>query len=171
LRRELSAADRADAGAFRDTAIVAEAWRVTVECAARLRATAILFQCPASFTPTPDHVRDVREFFTRITRPPGVTLMLEPRGPAWTPELGRALCDEIGAVHVVDPFVTRPLARSDDAIRYFRLHGITGARHVYSDTELDELASLATAPLSAKTYVMFNNIPRALDARRFMVRL
>ena len=171
MKRELSQSDRAHAGAFRDTAIVAEAWRVTLECAAILHATAILFQCPASFTPTPEHLRNVREFFARITRPPGVALMLEPRGPAWTSAIGRALCDEIGAVHVVDPFVTRPVDRPEDPVRYFRLHGITGARHVYSDAELAELAQLATAPLSARTYVMFNNIPRVNDARRFMLRL
>ena len=169
LRRELSASDRADAGAFRDTPIVHEAWRVTLECAGILRATAILFQCPASFTPTPDHLRNVRGFFARIARPKNVALLFEPRGSAWTPELGRNLCDEIGAVHVVDPFVTRAIDRPDDPIRYFRLHGITGARHVYSDAELAELAALATASPAAKTYVMFNNIPRASDARRFIL--
>jgi uncharacterized protein YecE (DUF72 family) len=168
LARPLSASERADAGAFRATAIVEEGWRVTLECAARLRATAILFQCPASFRPTPEHLASVRAFFARIHRPPGVHLMLEPRGPAWTSQLGRSLCDEIGAVHVVDPFVTLPVDRASDAIRYFRLHGITGFRHVYSDAELRELARIVRATPDARSYVMFNNIPRVGDAARFM---
>src|SRR3954464_2262356 len=33
LKRTLTARERADVGAFRDTAIVDEGWRVTVECA------------------------------------------------------------------------------------------------------------------------------------------
>ncbi len=168
LQRPLSAAERADAGAFRETPIVEEGWRVTLECAARLRATAILFQCPASFRPTAEHLGNVRSFFARVRRPAGVSLMLEPRGPAWTPELGRALCDEIGAVHVVDPFVTRPVGRASDAVRYFRLHGITGFRHVYSEAELRELARIVRASPNARSYVMFNNIPRVADAARFV---
>ncbi len=168
LKRELTPAERLGAGGFRDSAIVAEAWRVTLDCAMRLRATAILFQCPASFRPTPENLDHVRAFFKRIHRPAGVWLMFEPRGPAWTPELGRGVCDEIGAVHVVDPFVTPPVDRAGDAVRYFRLHGISGSRHVYSDAELAELAALARRVPRARTYVMFNNIPRVADAQRFL---
>src|SRR3569832_858173 len=90
------------AGAVLGSAIVAEAWRMTCECAARVRATAILFQCPARFTTTPPHLTALRSFFARIDRPAGVNLLFEPRGPAWTPAIGRAVSDEIGADHVVD---------------------------------------------------------------------
>lgn len=171
IKRPLSPAERAEAGAFRDTAAVANAWQITLACAARLRASAILFQCPASFKPSLDSLRNLRRFFARIARPEGVALMLEPRGPAWTPSLGRSLCDELGLVHVVDPFVTPPVPRPGDPTRYFRLHGISGARHVYGDAELAELARLALEPVSDRTYVMFNNIPRVDDAQRFMRHL
>jgi uncharacterized protein YecE (DUF72 family) len=40
---------------------------------------------------------------------------------------------------------------------------VTGARHVYTDDELRRLAEL-TPP---DAYVMFNNIPRVNDAKRF----
>jgi uncharacterized protein YecE (DUF72 family) len=50
-------------------------------------------------------------------------------------------------------------------VTYFRLHGITGSRHVYADDELARLREMV--PASGETYVMFNNIPRAGDARRF----
>ena len=168
LKRVLRATERSEAGSFRDTPIVDEAWRTTLDCAARLQATAILFQCPASFRPTSENVRNLRRFFGRISRPAGVQLMLEPRGPAWTSALGRSLCDEIGLAHVVDPFVTRPIDKTSDAVRYFRLHGITGARHIYSDAELEELLRIVLACPNARTYVMFNNIPRVFDAQRFI---
>ena len=47
---------------------------------------------------------------------------------------------------------------------YYRLHGITGAGHVYTD---DQLAQLADTVHGGPAYVMFNNLPRAADARRF----
>src|SRR3569833_1702999 len=123
LRRVLTEDERAGAGAFRDSAIVAEAWRVTCECAALVRATAILFQCPARFTPTPPHLTALRSFFARIDRPAGVNLLFKPHNTAWTPAIGRAVSDEIGAVHVVDPFVTPPVARSEDPRRGGRRRG------------------------------------------------
>ncbi|HEU0032011.1 MAG TPA: DUF72 domain-containing protein [Kofleriaceae bacterium] len=162
LRRALSPDEAAGAGSFQDTAIVDEAWRVSLEAARILRATAILFQCPASFRPTPDNVFRMRRFFARIERPPGVRLLFEPRGPAWSPEIVRPIVDELGLVHVVDPFVG-PTVSTD--LVYYRLHGITGSRHIYSDAELARLAAML--PSHGECYVMFNNIPRIGDAERF----
>jgi uncharacterized protein YecE (DUF72 family) len=166
LKRVLTDTERAGAGGFRASDIVDEAWAVTLDCAARLRATAILFQCPRSFGPTADNLNSLRSFVARLHRPAGVRLMFEPRGEAWTYDLARALCDELGLVYVVDPFVTRWPARLADPVTYFRLHGVSGARHTYSDSELAELAVMARA--AGDVYVMFNNIPRVADARRFM---
>lgn len=171
LERPLTDRERSGAGGFRDSPIVDEAWRVTVESAMLLRATSILFQCPGSFRPNDDNLAAVRAFFARIRRPRGIRLMIEPRGAAWTPAVGRELCDSVDAVHVVDPFVTMPVDRPSDPERYFRLHGTTGARHVYTDGELASLAELARRPVSDRTYVMFNNIPRVRDAERFLALL
>lgn len=168
LKRALSETERAGAGGFRASAIVDEAWAVTVACAARLRATAILFQCPGSFRPTPDNLNSLRAFMARIDRPAGVRLMFEPRGAAWTYELARPLCDELGLTYVVDPFVTRWPPGLPDRVTYFRLHGVSGARHSYTDAELEELAGIARRP--GDVYVMFNNIPRLADAQRFLRR-
>jgi uncharacterized protein YecE (DUF72 family) len=162
LRRPLTAREAADAGSFQPTAIVDEGWRVSVEAARLLRATAILFQCPASFRPTPQNVDNMCAFFTRIERPRNVRLLFEPRGPAWTRDVVRPLIEELGLVHVVDPFV-HETASTD--LTYFRLHGITGNRHVYSDDELRRLAAMV--PAHGDSYVMFNNIPRVGDAERF----
>ena len=161
LRRPLTDAERAGAGAFRDTPVVAEGWRTTVACAGILGATAILFQCPASFRPTDENVANLHAFFRRIERPAGVRLLWEPRGP-WPPEVVASACAAHGLVHVVDPFVN---ATVTTGVTYFRLHGITGSRHVYTDAELARLRDMV--PATGETYVMFNNIPRAADARRF----
>lgn len=162
LRRPLTATEAASTGNFQDTPIVHEAWRTSVDAARRLRATAILFQCPASFKPTEENFANVRRFFATIERPPGVRLMLEPRGPAWTADVVRPLVEELGLVHVVDPFVHEAVSTD---ITYWRLHGITGSRHVYSDDELRQLVE--KLPADGEVYVMFNNIPRVGDAERF----
>ena len=161
LKRSLTDRERAEAGAFRPAAIVDEAWRVTVACAQLLQASSIVFQCPASFKPTEDNLANMRSFFERIARPRGVRLLWEPRGP-WPDEVVRSLCSSHDLVHVVDPFVNKTVTRGTT---YYRLHGITGSRHVYTDDELVALQHLL--PGSGDTYVLFNNIPRAIDAVRF----
>ena len=156
-----------DPGFFRDTAAVAEGWRRSVECAQLLSATAMLFQSPASFRPEPENIRNMRTFFERIDRPP-LRLLWEPRGPRWIAErdLAIELCRELDLVYVVDPFVTPP---AQDAEVYWRLHGTTGPRHVYSDAELAKLyRMLVDARPVGDAYVMFNNMPRVGDAKRFM---
>ena len=47
LKRKLSQRERQEAGYFRTTAIVKEAWDTTLASAKALRAKSILFQCPA----------------------------------------------------------------------------------------------------------------------------
>jgi uncharacterized protein YecE (DUF72 family) len=158
----------AETGFFRDTPAVDEGWRTSVRCAAVLHATAMLFQTPASFEPNRMNVENMRRFFARIDRPSGVRLLWEPRGPKWVAERNAALslCDDLGLVHVVDPFVTE--AGPADIV-YWRLHGIGGARHSYSDAELRQLArDLLARRSGGPAYVMFNNLPRVLDASRFV---
>lgn len=166
LKRPLTEQERAACGGFRDTAVVRAALDRTLACAKLLGASTLLFQCPASFRPTPENVERLRHFIVHVARPAcpaGLRLAWEPRGKPWTEqaELAADLCRELGLVYVVDPFV--------DAIRatagpvYLRLHGLTGARHVYTDAELRRLADMTPAD----AYVMFNNIPRVNDARRF----
>ena len=52
---------------------------------------------------------------------------------------------------------------------YYRLHGTAGARHVHTDDELRQLRDLVDGRPSP--YVMFNNLPRAGDAERFLALL
>ena len=166
MKRPLEPADAP--GFFRDSAAVQEGWHRSLECAALLRASAMLFQCPASFTPEPENIARLRAFFRRIVRPPA-RLLWEPRGAAWVAQrdLALALCRELDLVHVVDPFVTPPHAAHPV---YWRLHGIGNVRHSYSDAELRGLnRMLAVAAPATPAYVLFNNMPRVHDARRFLL--
>lgn len=155
-----------EAGAFRTSPVVLAAWERTLECARLLRATAVLLQCPRSFRATPENTERMRAFFAAVERPGSARVLWEPRGE-WPAELVAELCAELRLVHAVDPFVT-PTVTPEQV--YYRLHGNTGPRHVYTDAELRRLqAMLPTADPSP--YVLFNNIPRVLDAERFAALL
>jgi len=71
LKRQLSEREKRDAGYFRPTAIVNEAWEVTLACAKALQARTILFQCPASFKQTDENVANLEAFFKNIHRSVG----------------------------------------------------------------------------------------------------
>lgn len=151
-------------GAFRPTAEVLEAWLQTRAFAEALGATIIVFQCPPSFTPTPEHLANLRRFFESIDRA-GWRAAWEPRG-AWTAEVVRNLCRELDLIHVVDPLKEMPL---HGAMRYYRLHGVTGYRYVHTDQDLQRLKAMCEADLP--TYCLFNNFVMAEDAVRFQALL
>ena len=163
LKSPFTDVQRAEAGAFRSTPTVFAAWRRTMECAAILRATAILFQCPASFRATDENVANMRAFFARIDRPRDVRLMWEPRGP-WPDDLVSSLCRELGLVHAVDPFV-RPSLTPE--LLYWRLHGNKSHWARYTDEELLQIDAWLRESSADEAYLLFNNVPRIHDVRRY----
>ncbi|HWP56625.1 MAG TPA: DUF72 domain-containing protein [Candidatus Acidoferrales bacterium] len=164
LRLPLSERQKARCGAFRPTEEVYAAWQATRDCARALRARIVLFQCPASFTPTDEHVDNMRHFFARARRTArGLSFAWEVRGD-WPDSLIEAICRELKLLHAVDPFVRQPVT---SGTQYFRLHGIGGYRHEFSDDELDRLA----ARCRGESYVLFNNLTMARDALRFRNRV
>jgi uncharacterized protein YecE (DUF72 family) len=168
MKRALRPKD--EPGFFRDSQIVEEGWQRSVECARLISASAMLFQCPASFTPEPENLASMRSFFARIKRPSSrlPRLLWEPRGAKWIAEreLALSLCRDLDLVHVVDPFVTQP---EPGHPVYWRLHGITGPRHSYTDSELRQIQSmLGKAKPNGPAHVLFNNLPRVGDAKRFL---
>jgi uncharacterized protein YecE (DUF72 family) len=148
-------------GSFRPTEEVAAAWRTTLEAARALEAEAIVFQSPASFTPTREHQANLHAFFRKARGDSGdILLGWEPRGE-WRTELAQGLCEELGLLLVLDPFRTAPPRTK---IQYFRLHGIGGYRYRYRDEELDRLAEWC----GGRTFCLFNNTNMAEDAERFL---
>ena len=159
--RERIDPDKADRyGSFRETMEVMGAWKRTAEFAKTVGASLIVFQCPASFKPLAQNVKNMQRFFSKIDRT-GFLFAWEPRG-AWPHDLIRRLCEELDLVHCVDPFKDEPLFGPLD---YFRLHGITDYVYTYTDKELEVLRKKVS---EKPTYVMFNNNTMKEDALRFL---
>ena len=168
LKKELSEQERQEAGYFRDSAIVKEAWEVTLASARALNAKTILFQCPASFKQTKENVANLHEFFGNLNREENhgrFRFGWEPRGD-WDPKVIRRICLDLGLSHVVDPFMGKTVTADRG---YFRLHGRGGWRYEYEESELHELAGmLAPRPVEGETpYVFFNNARMTQDALKF----
>ncbi|HAH06751.1 MAG TPA: DUF72 domain-containing protein [Elusimicrobia bacterium] len=151
-------------GFFQDTDEVRSAWERTAELARVLQARFILFQTPASFHPSADHIRALSRFFKRARRE-GAAFVWEPRG-SWDERTTGKVCKDLGLLRGGDPLLGTP---SEGSVRYFRLHG-RGERgrlvydHAYSDEELSRLAGLCGGK---ETFVYFNNSSMWEDARRF----
>lgn len=159
LRRPLTPEEQQQAGAFRQTPLVQRAWEATRELALALAARIILFQCPASFTPTLENLANLRQFFGAMGK--GSFLFAwEPRG-AWTRTLVADLCQELGLISVVDPFTTPPFPGNP---AYFRLHGKGGYRYTYTAADFTELAPILSG--YEEVYVLFNNLTMWEDSRR-----
>jgi uncharacterized protein YecE (DUF72 family) len=163
LKTSLLERNRGAVGEFQPTEEVGRAWEVTLAIAGALRAAVVLFQCPASFRPTTQHVRNLEGYFRGVGVCPHL-LAWEPRGD-WPEDLIRDLCKRLGLIHCVDPFAGKAVT---SGVGYFRLHGRGGYRYQYSDAELHELHAKVMADRSHEAYVMFNNIWMKDDAARFL---
>lgn len=159
LRRPLNPEERRQAGSFRSTPLVQRAWEATREIALALAARIILFQCPASFTPAPENLTNMRKFFGEPAKG-GFLFAWEPRG-AWPRNLVSDLCRELELIPVVDPFATAPFPGNP---AYFRLHGKGGYRYSYNAADFAELLNILSD--YQEVYVLFNNLTMWDDARR-----
>lgn len=160
LKKKLKDSEKHQAGYFRSTEIVMEAWDTTLASAKALRAEKLLFQCPASFRQSAENISNLEKFFSSIDRR-NLTLCWEPRGD-WDSGLVRSICSAFNWWHVVDPFVCRTTTPERC---YFRLHGRNGWRYQYEPHELEELASSLSKQRDG--YVFFNNSKMTEDALAF----
>ena len=163
MKRTFSDREREQFGNFRVNDVTRRALDLSLTAASTLRATAILFQCPASFRPTEENVDNMRRFFSSAPRADGLRFLWEPRG-AWPDDVLVNVCHDCALTHVVDPFLRDSVTPSP--LTYWRLHGRGSHYRPYTDVELEELH--ARVPGDADVYVMFNNIPRVNDAKRFI---
>jgi len=160
LKKKLTETEKAEAGYFKPTAIVQEAWETTLACAKALKAKTVLFQCPASFKPYKENISNLEKFFSRINRGK-LNFAWEPRGD-WNDEIVKDICRDLKLWHVVDPLMKRTVTPDNC---YFRLHGRSGWRYKYEEDELEELAAMM--PKNKTSYVFFNNIHMTEDAQKF----
>ena len=147
-------------GFFKPTDEVYQAWEATEAVANILQAKVIVFQTPPSFTPTPEHIENLRSFFRQIDRK-SYRLVWEPRGE-WKETEVRALCQELDLIPCLDPFLAESEAGE---ISYLRLHGKGGYSYRYTDEDLLFLKQKWTA--SETNYLLFNNLSMYEDALRF----
>ena len=169
LKSKLSPAEHELVGSFRPTEQVFLAWERTLGIARTLRASVVLFQCPASFRPEQENLNNFRTFFSDIPRG-SFLLAWEPRGD-WPDALVEKLCRDFDLIHCVDPFKRESI---HGIPTYWRLHGKTGYSYRYSDEELIQLRSLLLGRLQnghAPNYVLFNNVWMKDDAKRFATLL
>lgn len=160
LKKILTETEKAEAGYFKPTAIVAEAWETTLACAKALQAKTILFQCPASFKQTRENINNLEEFFATVKRGK-LNFAWEPRGD-WDGKTVKSICENLNLWHAVDPFAKQ--TETPDKC-YYRLHGRGGFRYKYEEDELAELAALL--PKNKTSYVFFNNRYMTEDASLF----
>ena len=160
LKRTLTETEREEAGYFKPTPIVRDAWETTLACAKALRAKIVLFQCPASFKPYQENIENLKRFFNSVERH-NLNFAWEPRG-AWDAKTVKKLCEDLDLWNAVDPF-SKPTETPDKC--YYRMHGRTGFRYKYEEDELTELAQML--PASKTSYVFFNNRYMLEDALLF----
>ena len=163
LRSPFDDRARAEAGGFRLTDTVLRAWDTTLRCADTLGATAILFQCPPSFRATDENIESMVQFFGVVERPGAIRFLWEPRGP-WPDDVVLELCRELALVHAVDPFI-RPSLTPE--LLYWRLHGNRSHYARYTDEELHQIHDWLPTDPATEAYVMFNNVPRVKDVKRW----
>jgi len=163
LRQPVSAGRRAFFGSFQETDEVWQAWMRTLEIADAIRASVVLFQCPASFRASPVNIENLSRFFHKIG-PQSFRLAWEPRGP-WPAEAVRDLCAQHRLIHCVDPLVSTP---DYQGASYWRLHGKGSYSYRYTDEDLIDLVRLLSfAPTEPQARILFNNITMKEDASRF----
>ncbi len=165
LRQPIDAARSGLFGSFQDTDEVWQAWMKTLEVANAVRASIVLFQCPASFRADRRNIQNLSRFFQKIGPQP-FRLAWEPRGP-WPDDVVHDLCAQHRLIHCVDPLVS---ARAPDpaSAPYWRLHGKGSYSYRYTDEDLTQLKRLLSlAPTGQQAYILFNNITMKEDANRF----
>lgn len=149
-------------GNFKPSDEVFLAWENTDKLACALNSKVIIFQCPVSFKPSTENLKNMKEFFKQIKRR-NYLFCFEPRAESWTEALIKFVCKDLDLVHCVDPFKMKPLFGK---IRYLRLHGIGGYNYKYTNNDLGKLLDLVKTE-DLETYVMFNNVYMFENALKF----
>ncbi|MEW6439583.1 MAG: DUF72 domain-containing protein [bacterium] len=142
------------------------AWSVLRAAAEALRAGAILFQTPPTFTPTAENRKHMAGFFAEIERGPW-RLVWEPQG-VWDDQDVEEICHRLGLVPAVDPLVSRPMPGE---FFYCRLRRPKHRRPGYTE---DDFARISDRVLSQERpggaqhgHFIFDSPASFRDAERF----
>lgn len=160
--------DKKNYGFFMNTKEVFTAWQRTKEFALSLGAKKILFQCPASFLPTEENLKNLYSFFEEIKREKDehkFDFIIEFRNKQWDEKILRKILKDLNLIHCVDPLYD---VAYSGRYRYFRLHGLhledkLNYNYTFSNEELRRVILMCDKPIN---YVMFNNSTMYEDANK-----
>ena len=136
-----------------------EAWERTDSLARKIDAQAAVFQTPPSFKASAEHATRLENFVAHAMRP-GLALVWEWAKGSWPDRKAIELCQEIGAIPVIDPTQT---AIPDGEFVYLRLRGGASGRAVLKD---DDLKKIVLATRDRVGWVIFCNKTAVADAAR-----
>ena len=146
-------------GLFQPTDEVADAWRATVRAADLLDAAGVLFETPATFTPSARNRNNLSAFFEKVERN-GRWMVWDPRG-LWQTDEVAAICDDLDLVPCLDPTdgeVPRPAQRA-----YFKVRGL-GQMQRFDLTRALDLADILR--FFPEVVCIFGTSNMFFDARR-----
>lgn len=134
IQREWDRQAKEGFGLFRRGEHVLWAWSIVREAADVLDARAVLFQTPASFTPTRENRENLVWFFSTIDRG-GSHLVWDPEG-VWEEEEVSAICKDLGLIPAADPLISQG---GFTGTFYFRLHPKTRGQEAYTPDDFHRI--------------------------------
>jgi len=152
--------DHAAVGHFERSRWTDEAWDRMDTLARAVRASAIVFRTPPSFTPTNEHATRLENFVAHAERP-GLHFAWEWSG-TWTPPKALAVCERLGMMPVIDPTST-PIPETE--MVYLRVSRRRGA------TSEAALARIADGTRGREGFLVFDGPAAWEDARRLVKML
>ncbi len=150
----------ANYGSFQATDEVAGAWQATRKMADLLDSVVILYETPASFTPTARNRQNMTDFFEAA--PEGLTHVWEPQG-VWSGHEVQKICDQLGLLASWDPLAAEAFPSGPSA--YLKIRNM-GSPHPISISELEWLAQGLSDYDSA--HMVFNTAKMFTDARKLV---
>lgn len=153
-------------GHFQPGEDVQWAWTVMKEAAENLRAGALVFQTPASFTPTSENRKNLSGFFLRIERG-SCPMVWEPEG-IWEDQDVDELCRDLRLIPSVDPFLRPPPSGDFFYCRLRRSRHRRAGNYTAVDFSRITDRILGAGELASTEGCFIFNTPDALrDAERF----
>ncbi len=161
--------DIKNCGFFKNTKEVFTAWERTKEFAVELGAKKILFQCPGSFLPNEENLKNIYQFFNKIKLDRGkhkFDFIIELRNEVWDKKIILKVCRDLDLIHCVDPLYSDSFY---GRYRYYRLHGLhIGNKLNYNyKFSKEELKKVLEKCDRKQNYILFNNLTMYKDSLSF----
>ncbi|MCB9661473.1 MAG: DUF72 domain-containing protein [Sandaracinaceae bacterium] len=155
---------------FKKTAESDEALTAVMALCTELKARALVFGAPATFTPTKTNRAALKRIVGLAPRKGGPALVFD--FPAWKPAQVLEAAQSDSVVAAYDPLLHEPV--ESGPLRYIRLAGPAGHRSRYDEPSIDQLSQhIKALPDVSKrdTFCVFCNIDMETNANQLLGRL